>query len=93
MNRTIVFLTAACMGGGSAVFAGEPQIAGTLNFENVTNGRINQTVAENPNGNEKEVDFGDFDNDGDLDVVIAAANSDFGARKNKLYRNDDGVFN
>ena len=33
MNRTIVFLTAACIGGGSAVFAGEPQIAGTLNFE------------------------------------------------------------
>ncbi len=93
MNRTIVFLTAACMGGGSAVFAGEPQIAGTLNFENVTNGRINQTVAENPNGNEKEVDFGDFDNDGDLDVVIAVAHSDFGQRRNKLYRNDKGDFN
>ena len=92
MNRTMVFLTAAFMGGGSAVFAGEPQIPGTLNFENVTGSRINQTVLETVS-NEKEVDFGDFDNDGDLDVVIAVAHSDFGQRRNKLYRNDNGVFN
>ncbi len=92
MNRAIVFLTAACMGGGSAVFAGEPQIPGTLNFENVTGSRIVQTVKEEVM-NEKEVEIGDFDNDGDLDVVIAVAHSDFGQRRNKLYRNDNGVFN
>ena len=92
MNRAMVILTAAFMGGGPAVFAGEPQIPGTLNFENVTSSRINQTVSESAS-NEKEVDFGDFDNDGDLDVVIAVAHSDFGQRRNKLYRNDNGVFN
>ena len=92
MTRSMVLLTVVWMGGGSAVFAGEPQIPGTLNFENVTGGRIDQTVSETAS-NEKEVDFGDFDNDGDLDVVIAVAHSDFGQRRNKLYRNDAGVFN
>jgi hypothetical protein len=66
--------------------------AGTLDFQNVTAQRIDQNVAEIAN-NEKEVEYGDFDNDGDLDVVIANAYSDFGTRRNKLYRNDAGVFN
>ncbi len=70
----------------------EGQLPGTLNFQNVTSSRINQTVPEVPS-NEKEVEYGDFDNDGDLDVVIANAHSDFGMRRNKLYRNDNGVFN
>ncbi len=64
--------------------------AGTLNFQNVTSSRVVSTVAELAN-NEKALDAGDFDHDGDLDVVIANAYSDFGARRNKLYRNDDGV--
>ena len=76
--------------GGTAALA--DQLPGTLNYANVTSVRINQTVAEIPN-NEKEVEIGDFDNDGDLDVVIANAQSDFGQRRNKLYRNDAGVFN
>ena len=74
------------------VHAGADQLPGTLNFEDVTAQRINQTVGE-PSSNEKAVEFGDFDNDIDLDVVIAVAQGDFGTRKNKLYRNDDGVFN
>ncbi len=69
-----------------------PLTGGTLNYRNVTAARINSTVTETAN-NEKEVEFGDFDNDGDLDVVIANAYSDFGTRRNKLYRNDDGQFN
>ena len=76
---------------GSGVRAGM-QLPGTLNFQDVTSSRVNQTVPETAS-NEKEVEFGDFDNDGDLDVVIANAHSDFGQRRNKLYRNDDGVFN
>ncbi|MCH8344097.1 MAG: VCBS repeat-containing protein [Planctomycetes bacterium] len=76
---------------GSGARAGA-QLPGTLNFQNVTSSRIVETVAELAS-NEKEVDFGDFDNDGDLDVVIAVAQSDFGQRRNKLYRNDAGVFN
>lgn len=76
----------------SVVMAAEVRLPRTLNFENITATHINQTVGETPS-NEKEVAFGDFDNDGDLDVVIANAQSDFGQRRNKLYRNDGGVFN
>ncbi len=67
-------------------------IGGTLDFVNVTATRINQTQPEQL-GNEKEIEFGDFDNDGDPDVVVAVALSDFVSRQNKLYRNDNGVFN
>ena len=65
----------------------------TLDFENITSTNINQTVAENAGLNEKEIDFGDIDGDGDIDAVIAVAQSDFGQRRNKLYRNDNGVLN
>jgi hypothetical protein len=41
--------------------------------------------------NEKEIDVGDYDGDGDLDVAIVAGFSDFGARRNKLYQNDSGL--
>ena len=64
----------------------------TMNFELTSN--INQTVNEQTD-NEKEVEIGDVDNDGDYDVVIVSARSFFsaGARRNKLYINDNGVFN
>ena len=76
----------------AAIVGAAPQEGGTLNYWNVTGFLIHPTVVEAAN-NEKEVEFGDFDNDGDLDVVIATAYSDFGTRRNKLYRNDDGHFN
>ena len=63
----------------------------TLDFVDVTKDRIATLIAESVDGNEKDVAFGDYDNDGDLDVAIANAHSDFGQRRNKLYRNDDGV--
>ncbi len=63
------------------------QLPGTLNFTDITASNVDQTT--NDDG-EKEVEIGDFDNDGDLDAVIANGQSDFGARRNRLYRNDDG---
>ena len=64
----------------------------TLDFNNVTATNVNQTIGE-LNNNEKEVEFGDYDNDGDMDVLLAVGQSDFGQRRNKLYRNDNGVLN
>ena len=65
----------------------------TLNFSDVTSTNIVQaggTQGEDSE-NEKEVEFGDYDNDGDIDCVMAVAFSDFGQRHNKLYRNTNGV--
>ena len=82
----------AVLAAAAAGTAQADHLPGTLNFENVTGARVMAVEAEAVS-NEKEVEFGDFDNDNDLDVVIAVAHSDFGQRKNKLYRNDGGVFN
>ncbi len=68
----------------------DARVAGTMNFKNITSTNVQQTVNETP-GNEKEVELGDIDNDGDMDVAMAVALSDFGTRRNKLYRNDNGV--
>ncbi len=91
MKRIHLFATVVLASAGAVVVAA-PQTGGTLNYRNVTGALVHPTVAESAN-NEKEVEFGDFDNDGDLDVVIAVAYSDFGTRRNKLYRNDNGHFN
>lgn len=64
----------------------------TLSFENITNSNLNQTT-EVSSSNEKLIEFGDYDNDGDPDVVIAIGDGAFGERRNKLYRNDNGVLN
>ncbi len=64
------------------------RLPGTLNFADVTATNVDQSTLDD---GEKEVDYGDFDNDGDLDVVVANGQSDFGARRNRLYRNDDGL--
>ena len=90
MHRSPSFVVLLVVAATPGAFA--DHLPGTLNFANVTTYRVVQTVPET-SSNEKEVDFGDFDNDGDLDVVVANALADFGQRRNKLYRNDDGVFN
>ncbi len=80
----------------SALTAGllftQSALADGINFQNTTSSSINQTQAEE-SSNEKEVASFDFDNDGDLDVLVGNGYSDFGTRRNKLYRNDAGVFN
>ncbi len=91
MLRSISVFAAACMVVFCLATPGQARLPGTLNFENITNTHVIQTVSELNQTMEKEVEFGDFDNDGDLDVVMGVGYSDFGTRKNKLYRNDDGV--
>ena len=86
--RSIIIL-APTMIATSAIAADLPR---SLSFANETSTRINSTVPEGSN-NEKEVEFGDVDNDGDMDIVVAVGSSDFGERRNKLYINDGGVFN
>ncbi|MEM7316329.1 MAG: VCBS repeat-containing protein, partial [Planctomycetota bacterium] len=62
----------------------------TLNYQNVTAKKVVARVSEE-NNNEKQLDVGDFDNDGDLDAVMAISLDAFGQRRNKLWRNDNGV--
>ena len=90
MNRATCGVAAVVL--AAAGVADADHLPGTMNFANQTGRRIVPTVAEGTS-NEKEVEFGDFDNDNDLDVVIAVASGDFGQRKNKMYRNDVGIFN
>ena len=94
MFRRSLLVVAALIiaAGGGTALAGADPLAETLSFRPVTSSRITQLV-EPESGNEKEVEYGDFDEDGDLDVVIANAYSDFGDRRNKLYENVDGHFN
>ena len=88
-RESLIGLAVVICGGGTAWAS---KLPGTLNFQNVTASRINQTVPEEKY-NEKIVEYGDFDNDNDLDVLVAVARGDFSARLNKLYRNDGGTFN
>ena len=67
MNRLVLYITPIItVIAIPATFA--DHLPGTMNFEDVTGGagkgRIIQTVTE-MSSNEKEVEFGDFDNDND----------------------------
>lgn len=73
----------------AAAYGGDNPYANTLNFVNETGERVT-SYAEANNTNEKEIEFGDYDNDGDLDVLVANGYSDFGRRDNKLYENTGG---
>ncbi len=91
LNTFLVSVALCCLGVGG-LNAQIDYTTQTLSFDNITASNVNQTVNEVAT-NEKDIDFGDYDNDGDVDVVIAIAESDFGQRRNKLYRNDNGVLN
>ena len=62
----------------------------TLDFRNITSTNVDQNVVEQ-SSNEKLIDFGDWNNDGFIDVSIAVGDGAFGQRRNKLYRNDNGT--
>lgn len=93
LQPTRALLVAGMLAGIIAPVAiADDRLPGTLNFKNVTAERVVPTIGE-IGSNEKEIDIGDFDNDNDLDIVVAVAYSDFNTRRNKLYRNDNGIFN
>ncbi len=82
-SGTIVALVALVVGGlSAAVQAGG---GGALHFVD-SSGSVSSLAGVSDG--EKEVEIADYDNDGDLDVLVANAQDDFGARRNKLYRND-----
>ncbi|MCA9291405.1 MAG: VCBS repeat-containing protein [Phycisphaerales bacterium] len=86
MKHVFIFSTSVLV--ACAMTSADP-----LNFRNETGARVNSFTEGNAGQNEKEVEPGDYDLDGDIDIVIANAYSDFGVRDNKLYRNDGGVLN
>ena len=90
MKRAMFLFTLMIVCVGVTVQARGDGIPGTMNFRNVTSTNVVQTTGEQAL-NEKHVEIGDFDEDGDLDAVIAVAYHDFGDRRNKLYENVDGV--
>ena len=93
MNSRHIIILICLLFIGSETSAQVPDLSSmTLNFRDATSTNLNPTVAETLN-NDKSVEFGDYDNDGDLDVLIGSVNSSFGQRLNKLYRNDAGILN
>lgn len=93
IKRTLTVLVVWHVFFSCSIIAQSPDLAEmTLNFQDVSETHLNQNFVE-ISENEKDIDFGDYDNDGDIDVVMAVVRSDFGQRRNKLYRNDNGVLN
>jgi len=99
IGLTVVLASICCLATNNV--QAQPEIGGsipnyrnmTLDFDNMTSTNVVQTVTEIGTNNEKEVEFGDWDNDGDVDAVLAVGFSDFTQRRNKLYRNNNGVMN
>ena len=81
LRHGLIVLLAAALATPAAALPPAP-----LNFVDVTDTQVIQTGVEG-SFNEKEVELGDIDLDGDLDVVMAVASGPFGKRRNKLYLN------
>ncbi len=59
-------------------------------YRNVGGGSFADQGASLTGVQQSSVDWGDFDNDGDLDILIVGLSA--GGSLSKIYRNDDGIF-
>lgn len=66
--------------------------AAPLSFTDITASAVHTTTMQSGQL-DKEHTVGDFDNDGDLDVILGIADGIFGSKRNMVYRNDGGVLN
>lgn len=61
-------------------------------YENLGDGSVTPYYTSMEGIAVSAVDWGDYDNDGDLDVIMAGKNASCGSSLAKVYRNDDGYF-